>query len=47
MQQYYTLTHNEIATGFVIDFLEALHLDEVKLALESAMNVGYPLDSHT
>lgn len=41
MREYYALLHNEIATGFVIDFLESLHLDNVKLALEAAMNVRH------
>ena len=44
MQEYYALLHNEIATGFVIDFLESLHLDNVKTALEAVMNVGYSVD---
>ena len=44
IQEYYALLHNEIATGFVIDFLESLHLDNVKTALEAVMNVGYSVD---
>ena len=44
IQEYYALLHNEIATGFVIDFLESLHLDNVKTALEAVMTVGYSVD---
>ena len=42
IQEYYALLHNEIATGFVIDFLESLH--HVKTALEAVMNVGDSVD---
>lgn len=46
MREYYALLHNEIATGFVIDFLESLHLDNVKTVLETAMNVGHLVDCY-
>lgn len=46
MREYYALLHNEIATGFVIDFLESLHLDDVKMALEAAMNVSHSISWH-